>query len=126
MGSFSCQGNCSQTPLSDSVSLRKIIWSFSFWGELTFPAWKAWNQAVLKFIHKLTKCQEYNLKIKSSKPKANSTKSSAEYKVYKEYRFLGGFRPLKKFLWWKTSSHLRTSLCWALVTKLVTSFQLVF
>lgn len=32
---------------------RKFIESFSFWGELTFHAWKAWYQADLKFIHNL-------------------------------------------------------------------------
>lgn len=32
-----------------------------FSGELTFQAWKPWYQADLKFKHKLTNCQEYNL-----------------------------------------------------------------
>lgn len=30
-------------------------------GGLTFHAWKAWYQNDLKFIDKLTNCQEYNL-----------------------------------------------------------------
>lgn len=64
--------------------------------------------------------------IKRLKPKASNTKSYSEYKVYIQCNFLGGVRSFEKFLWWKTSFHLHTSLYWALVTKLVSSFQLVF
>lgn len=61
MGLFRGLGICSQTPLSDSLFLSKIHTVIFFWGELTFHAWKAWYQNDLKFIKKLTNCQEYNL-----------------------------------------------------------------
>lgn len=61
MGSFSGLGICSQTPLSNYFA-KKIHMVILFGGVgLTFHAWKAWYQNDLKFIHKLTNCQEYNL-----------------------------------------------------------------